>query len=75
MKGLLYRSYHIVGIARLNQQTGYWQPKVRVLWHEGGQERKVEFDGPAGRFRTKEDAEDYAISLGKDWINNKNPVP
>jgi hypothetical protein len=75
VKGIVYRSYHIVGLARLHEQTGYWLPVVRVLWHEAGQERKIELDGPPTRFRTRAEAEDYALSMGKDWIDNKNPVP
>jgi hypothetical protein len=75
VKGIVYRDYHIVGLAQLNQNTGYWLPRVRVLWREAGKEQKFELDGPPSRFRTQEEAEDYAISMGQDWIDNKNPVP
>ena len=75
MKGIVYRSYHIVGLARLNEKTSYWMPKVRVLWRDAGREQKFELDGPPSRFRTKVEAEDYAISMGKDWIDKKNPLP
>jgi hypothetical protein len=46
-----------------------------VLWNEAGQERKIELDGPPTRFRTRAEAEDHALLMGKDWIDNKNPVP
>ena len=75
MKGIVYRDYHIVGLAQLNQRTGYWLPRVRVLWREAGKEQKFELDGPAARFRTQEEAEDHAISMGKDWVDQKNPIP
>ena len=75
VKGIIYRSYHIVGLARLNEKTGYWLPILRVLWHEAGQERKIERDGPSSRFRTRAEAEEYAVVMGKDWVDNQNPVP
>lgn len=75
VKGIVYRTYHIVGVARLNEKTGYWLPRVRVLWRDAGQEQKLELDGPPTRFRTRDEAEDYALSMGKDWIDKKKPVP
>jgi hypothetical protein len=75
VKGIVHRSFHIIGIARLNEKTGYWLPKARILWQEAGQENKLEIDGPPTRFRTKVEAEDYAILMGKDWIRNQFPVP
>jgi len=75
VKGIVYRDYHIVGLAQLNQRTGYWLPRVRVLWREAGKEQKFELDGPPARFRTQEEAEDHAISMGKDWVDQKNPIP
>src|SRR5919109_4264188 len=68
VKGVVYRTYHIVGLARLSAKTGYWTPKVRVVWRDAGREQKFELDGPPNRFRTKDEAEDYAVSMGKDWI-------
>ncbi len=64
-----------MGLARHHEGTGYWLPVVRVLWNEAGQERKIELDGPPTRFRTRAEAEDHALLMGKDWIDNKNPVP
>jgi hypothetical protein len=75
VKGIVYRTYHIVGVGRLNENTGYWLPRVRVLWRDAGQEQKFELDGPPNRFRTRDEAEDYALAMGKDWIDKKNPVP
>jgi hypothetical protein len=75
VKGLLYHNYHIIGVARLNQKTGFWIPTVRVRWRDAGSEQKFELNGPQNRFRTKDEAEDYAISMGKDWIDKKNPIP
>ena len=75
MKGIVYRTYHIVGIAQFNDKTGYWTPRVRVLWRDAGQEQKLELDGPSNRFQTRDEAEDHAISMGQDWIDKKNPVP
>lgn len=75
MKGVVYRDYHIIGIARLNETTGYWVPTVRVRWREAGKEESFVLDGPQCRFTTRDDAEDYAISMGKDWVDKNNPVP
>jgi hypothetical protein len=75
VKGIVYRNYHIVGLARLSVKSGYWIPKLRVLWRDAGREQKFELDGPPSRFRSKEEAEDYAVSMGKDWIDKKNPIP
>lgn len=75
MKGITYHIYHIVGVARFNEKTGFWIPTVRVLWRDAGKEQKFDMDGPANRFTTKDEAEDHAISMGKDWIDKKNPVP
>lgn len=75
MKGVLYNHYHIIGVAHLNEKTGYWIPNVRVRWRDAGKEQKLELTGPQNRFTTKDEAEDYAIWMGKDWIDKKNPVP
>jgi hypothetical protein len=75
MKGIIYHNYHIVGLAQLNEKTGYWIPTMRVLWLEAGKEEKFELDGPPNRFRTKEEAEDYALSMGRDWIDQNKPSP
>jgi hypothetical protein len=75
VKGLVYHSYHIVGIARLNEKSGYWLPTVRLLWTDAGLEKKFELDGPPNRFKTKDEAEDYAVEMGKNWIDKKNPIP
>ena len=75
MKGIVYRNYHIVGVAKLNEKTGYWVPTVRVLWRDAGQEQKFELDGPPNRFRTRDEAEDHALVMRQDWIDKKNPVP
>ena len=75
VKGIIYQNYHIVGLAHWNEKTGYWVPRVRVNWRDAGEEQKFELDGPPNRFRTKEEAEDYAILIAKDWIDKKNPIP
>jgi hypothetical protein len=75
VKGIVYHSYHIVGVAHLNEKSGYWMPKVRVLWTDAGREKKLELDGPANRFKTKDEAEDYAVDMGKNWIDKKTPIP
>jgi hypothetical protein len=46
-----------------------------VLCREAGKEQKFDWDGPPSRFRTQDEAEGYAISIGQDWIDKKNPVP
>ena len=75
MKGVVYRDYHIIGTAHLNDRTGYWIPTVRIRWRDAGREQTFTLDGPPSRFTTRDEAEDYAISMGKDWIDQKNPVP
>jgi hypothetical protein len=75
VKGVLYRDYHVIGVAHLLGKTGYWVPTVRVRWRDAGTDQQFELTGPQNRFRTKEDAEDYAVSMGKDWIDKKNPIP
>jgi len=75
VKGLVYQNFHIVAIARLNEKTGYWLPSVRVSWRNAGEEQQVEFQGPADRFKTQEEAENHALSMGKQWIDNKTPLP
>ncbi|MGH7823742.1 MAG: hypothetical protein ACREQ7_00975 [Candidatus Binatia bacterium] len=75
MKGIIYQKYHIIGVARLSENTRYWVPTVRVVWRDGGKEQKFELDGPSNRFSSREEAEDYAILMGKDWIDRKTPVP
>jgi hypothetical protein len=75
VKGLLYRNYHIIGVAHLNEKTGYWVPTVRVHWRDAGLDHKFELDGPPNRFTTQDEAEDYALSMGRDWIDKKAPMP
>lgn len=30
---------------------------------------------PPNRFQTKDEAEDYALTMGENWIDQKNPLP
>ena len=75
VKGVVYRNYHIIGVAHLNEKTGCWVPTVRVRWREAGKEQTFTLEGPKNRFRTQAEAEDHAITRGKDWIDKKNPLP
>jgi hypothetical protein len=64
-----------VGVAVLRETTGFWIPTVRVTWRDAGRDQKFEIDGPSHRFETRDAAEDYAILMGREWIDKNKPIP
>jgi hypothetical protein len=64
MKHVSYLSYVVTVTA--NNEKGMWRSHVIITWYAGKFEVHDE-----GTFTTETEAEEHAIQLGKDWVNNR----
>jgi hypothetical protein len=67
MRLVLYYGYILTGVAQ-NNGPASWRPHVRIACSSGQQEFTME---DAGCFTSQRAAEDYAIGMGKHWVNNR----
>jgi hypothetical protein len=67
MRFVLYYGYMLTGIA-YNPKPGLWRPLVRV---SGGREQAEHTLEDWIYFSSEREAEEYAIGLGKHWVNNR----
>jgi hypothetical protein len=66
MRLVLYHRYMLTGMARPDRR-GSWHPVVSVS--RNGQE-EFTLEHSAG-FSGESEAENYAIGIGKHWVNNR----
>ena len=64
MKHVSYLSYVVTVTA--NNKKGMWRSHVIITWYAG--KFKVHDEVT---FTTETEAEEHAIQLGKDWVNNR----
>jgi hypothetical protein len=66
MKQLSYYGYTVSVTAM--EREGSWRSHVRITWSHGRQQIQLQ---DANRFTSKTEAEDYAIRLGKQWVDGR----
>jgi hypothetical protein len=67
MRFVLYYQYVLTGMA-CKAKPGLWRPFVRVSGAGDQQELTLE---DSIYFGSEREAEEYAILLGKHWVNNR----
>ena len=68
-----FKGHEIRADATLNPDTNRWTSRATVSWDEGETHRIVPLNGPVDYSQSKEDAERYAIALGRKWIDDGKP--
>jgi hypothetical protein len=66
MKQLSYYGYTVT--VTVTEKEGSWRPRVLISWSHGRQQIQLQ-DG--NRFTNKTEAKDYAVRLGKQWIDGR----
>jgi hypothetical protein len=70
VKAEFYRDYHIQATAVFEAEIGSWLPRVRIF-PRNPQQRLIEFTGLISDATTASEAENYAIGLGKCWLDDR----
>jgi hypothetical protein len=70
VKAEFYRDYHIQATAVFEAEIGSWLPQVRIF-PLNPRQRLIEFTGLATEATTASEAENYAIDLGKCWLDDR----
>ncbi|MEX0805841.1 MAG: hypothetical protein WD688_21365 [Candidatus Binatia bacterium] len=69
MANLFYHDRLIIAHASMQQSTKLWSPGAEITWKRDGQRYSYTIGGLSDRFKTAEEAEQFAINLAKAWIN------
>jgi hypothetical protein len=69
MANLYYRDRLIMAYASLNQSTKQWSAGAEISWKHDGRRHSHTIGGLADRFKTAEEAENFAIHLATAWID------
>jgi hypothetical protein len=67
MKQISYHGYRVIGTAKNHEGT--WRPRARVSCDARGRQ-EVELQD-TNCFVTEGEAEEYALRLGKHWVNKR----
>jgi len=65
-----YKSYYIRTLVDLSLDNDCWVPKVEIIWEEQGAPRRKQLAGPNNFFKILENAEIYALEMGRGWIDD-----
>jgi hypothetical protein len=68
MKETVYHGYVLTGTADYNARGLNWRVHARISW--SGRRQEVSLDDPTC-FTSREQAEEYALSICKDWVNQR----
>ncbi len=69
MANLYYRDRLIIAYASFNQSTKQWSAGAEITWKRDGQRRSHTLGGLSDRFKTAEEAENFASNLARAWID------
>lgn len=76
MPEIQYKGYTIEAISFRGQPEGKrwcWLAKARIMWREGPSDREVGVGDPQLRpFLTEEEANDFALQLGRAWVDGRS---
>jgi hypothetical protein len=67
-----YRGYDIA-VATEQMRDGNWAAVAIVTQTTGTAQRNVDLPVPTERFATEADAENFAVSMAKEWIEKNVP--
>jgi hypothetical protein len=68
MKETVYHGYVLTGTADYNERALNWRVHARISW--SGRRQEVSLDDPTC-FTNREQAEEHALSICKDWVNQR----
>jgi hypothetical protein len=71
---LLYLNYLIVTSSQFDHVKGYWDCWASVQWHLDDTWRSKILNGPANRFKAKDEAEQFGFEMGKDWVDKRSKL-
>jgi hypothetical protein len=74
MATLLYLNYLIVTSSQFDHVKRCWDIWVSVQWHLDGTWRYKILNGPADRFKGKDEAEQFGFEIGKDWVDKRSKL-
>jgi len=69
MANLFYNDRLIIAHASMQQSTKLWSPGAEITWKRDWQRYSHTIGGLSDRFKTAEEAEQFAINLAKAWID------
>ena len=62
-----------IAVATEQMQDGHWAAVATVTQSTGTARRNIDVPVPKERFATEADAEHFAVSMAKDWIEKNLP--
>jgi hypothetical protein len=68
MKENFYHGYNVTGTADYNGRNLSWRAHSRIRWNGGRQEANLH---DPQCFKSREEAEDFAIKIGRDWVDQR----
>jgi len=69
MAALLYKKHFIIATGYFDQSRELWIPMVDVTWHSATGREFHTMKLSVGCFRTKEQAEMFAVEAAEAWID------
>ncbi len=69
MANFYYRDRLIIAHSSFNPLTKQWSAGAEITWKRDGRRHSHTLDGLSERFKTAEDAENFASNLAKAWID------
>jgi len=69
MANIYYRDRLVMTYASNNQSTKDWSAGAEITWKLDGQRFSHTIGGLTERFKSSEDAEQFAMNLAKAWID------
>ena len=70
MASRLYGDHFIMAFPSFDTATNGWVPQVDVTWDHKSPSRKFAFIRFPNRFKTEAEAEDFALEMAQNWIDN-----
>ena len=69
MANFFYKDFFIIAMGQFDKQTELCMPVADISWHSGSGYDSHTLQDSAQCFRTKHDAEVFAIEAAKAWVD------
>ena len=66
-----YKDWLIVSVSSLDTKTRYWRVTVSISLGSGSRQRAETLRVPPVPFKTKAEAENFGLRMGRAWIDRK----
>ena len=69
MAALLYKNFLIIAFGMFDKGKELWMPRVDVSWHSATGRESHTVNASVDCFRTKLEAETFALEMAKAWVD------